>query len=343
MADKQTTVSRDLTVKERFRLTKFLTRWEMILVYLLILVNLMLAVSRPSLYMSEGTITAIIESGMDIGPIALGMILVMILGNIDISVASIMILASMVTGFMCEAGLPVPLCILAMLLVGCICGLVNGLMVTYAKMPSIIATLATQMFFRGLVEVILNTATLNTFPSFYAVAACEDIAGVPVSMLIFIVLSLLFFWILHVSDFGRKIYLVGNNPTTAFYSGISVNKVTIAVYVISGFMSAFASILFVGRMGGGISPSMGTGYEMNAIAVCVLGGVSPNGGKGKIYGPFIGTFIMTFLIYSLGLMGVEANTRKTVIGIILLVAVMIPNIRQYAKELKGVFREARHQ
>ena len=105
-----------------------------------------------------------------------------------------------------------------------------------------------------------------------------------------------------------------------------------------GFMAGVASIFFVGRMGGGVSSTMGTGYELDAIAICVLGGISTSGGKGKVYGPIIGAFIMAFLQYTLGLMGVDANSRKIVTGFILIIAVLIPNVnRQLIANLKLKF------
>ena len=117
-----------------------------------------------------------------------------------------------------------------------------------------------------------------------------------------------------------------------------MERLKLIVFIIMGVMAGIGSIFFVGRMGGGLSSSMGTGYEMDVIAICVLGGVSTNGGKGKVYGPFIATFIMAFLLYTLGLVGVDANTRKIVTGIVLLIAVLIPNLnKQFFADIRGKF------
>lgn len=112
------------------------------------------------------------------------------------------------------------------------------------------------------------------------------------------------------------------------YSGIDVKKEKLFVFGLMGFMCGIASIFYVGRMGGSVSSSMGTGYEMNAIAICVLGGVSTNGGRGKMVGPVIATVIMAFLTYTLGLMNLDANIRKIVIGIVLIIAILISNVRE---------------
>lgn len=319
---------RDLAVKEKFKLSKFLVKWEMILIYILVLINIVLIVAKPGLYFTNGTIQSIIQSGMDLSPLVLGMIFILMLGDIDVSVASTMIVASMATGLSMDAGFPMFLCVVLGLIAGAACGAFNGYLVAYIKMPAVIVTISTSMLFRGIVKIIMDVNVLKNFPSFYTQLAWTNIAGIPVSLIIFLLISVVFMLILHRSTFGRKLYIIGNNPTVATYSGINVEKTKMIVFILMGFMAGVASIFFVGRMGGGVSSTMGTGYELDAIAICVLGGVSTNGGKGKVYGPVIGTLIMAFLIYTLGLMNVDANSRKILTGFILIIAVLIPNVNK---------------
>ena len=319
---------RDLTVKEKFKLSKFLVQWEMMLIYILILVNVILAVFRPNLYFNIETIQSIIQSGLDLSPMVMGMVLVLMLGDIDVSIASIMVLSGMSTGLCCQAGMPAVVGVLAGILTGAACGAVNGVLVGYVKMPAVIVTIATSMLFRGLMEIILDVNVLKEYPAFYNAIGWRNWGIFPISMVLYAVIAVVFYFILHRSTFGRKLYIVGNNPVAAQYSGIRVELVKLAVFIIMGVMAGIGSIFFVGRMGGGLSSSMGTGYEMDVIAICVLGGISTNGGKGKVYGPFIATFIMAFLLYTLGLIGVDANTRKIVTGVVLLIAVLIPNINK---------------
>ena len=205
-------------------------------------------------------------------------------------------------------------------------------------MPAVIVTIATSMLFRGIVKIILDVNVLKQFPSFYTTVAWTNIAGIPLSLILFLVMGAVFVFLLQKSRFGRKLYIIGNNATCAQYSGIDVRKTKLIVFVLMGVMCGVASIFFVGRMGGSVSSTMGTGYEMTAIAICVLGGVSTNGGKGKVYGPIIATLIMAFLTYTLGLLEVDANTRKIVTGFILIIAVLIPNVnRQLIANLKLKF------
>ena len=329
MSENKTNVPvRDLTIKQGFKLSKFLVSWEMVLVYILLLINVVLMAMKPNLYFAAGTVQSIIQAGMDVCPLVLGMILILMIGDIDVSAASTMIFASMATGLCMDAGMPMIVSVLMAIIAGVACGAFNGFFVAYMGMPAVITTISTQMLFRGIVKIVLDVNVLKNFPAFYTVIGWRNIGPIPVAMLLFLVMAVGFWFLLQKSKFGRTLYLIGNNPTCAQYSGINVKLTKLIVFMIMGAMSGVASIFFVGRMGGSVSSTMGTGYEMTAIAICVLGGVSTNGGKGKVYGPVIATFIFTFLTYTLGLLNVDANSRKIVTGLILIIAVLIPNVNK---------------
>ena len=329
MSENKTNVPvRDLTIKQGFKLSKFLVSWEMVLVYILLLINVVLMAMKPNLYFAAGTVQSIIQAGMDVCPLVLGMILILMLGDIDVSAASTMIFASMATGLCMDAGMPMVVAVLMAIIAGMACGAFNGFFVSYMGMPAVITTISTQMLFRGIVKIVLDVNVLKNFPAFYTVIGWRNIGPIPVAMALFLVMAVGFWFLLQKSKFGRTLYIIGNNPTCAEYSGINVKLTKLIVFMIMGAMSGVASIFFVGRMGGSVSSTMGTGYEMTAIAICVLGGVSTNGGKGKVYGPVIATFIFTFLTYTLGLLNVDANSRKIVTGLILIIAVLIPNVNK---------------
>ena len=329
MSENKTNVPvRDLTIKQGFKLSKFLVSWEMVLVYILVLINVVLMSMKPNLYFAAGTVQSIIQAGMDVCPLVLGMILILMLGDIDVSAASTMIFASMATGLCMDAGMPMIVAVIMAIIAGMACGAFNGFFVAYMGMPAVITTISTQMLFRGIVKIVLDVNVLKNFPAFYTVIGWRNIGPIPVAMALFLLMAVGFWFLLQKSKFGRTLYIIGNNPTCAEYSGINVKLTKLIVFMIMGAMSGVASIFFVGRMGGSVSSTMGTGYEMTAIAICVLGGVSTNGGKGKVYGPVIATFIFTFLTYTLGLLNVDANSRKIVTGLILIIAVLIPNVNK---------------
>lgn len=325
---------RDLKIKDKFQLSSFLVKWEMMLVYILLLINLVLLIFKTDLYQLS-TIQSIIQSGMDLSLMVLGMIFILMLGDIDVSVASTMVFSAMIMGLVYEQTNSALLCILAGLLAGTLLGVFNGILVAKVKMPAVIVTIATQSLFRGIVKIVLDVNVLKNYPPFFRTFYYGTFLGIPLPLIGFFVIAAVFCLILHKSTFGRSLYMMGNNVTASHYSGIDIVKTKVAVFAIMGFMSAFSAIFFVGRMGGGISSTVGTGYELDVIAICVLGGISSSGGKGKVYGPIIGTLIMAFLSYTLGLLGVDANSRKIVTGIILIIAILIPNInRQFIAGLK---------
>ncbi len=329
MSENKTNVPvRDLTIKQGFKLSKFLVSWEMVLVYILVLINIVLMAMKPNLYFAAGTVQSIIQAGMDVCPLVLGMILILMLGDIDVSAASTMIFASMATGLCMDAGMPMIVAVIMAIVAGVACGAFNGFFVAYMGMPAVITTISTQMLFRGIVKIVLDVNVLKNFPAFYTAIGWRNLGPLPIAMVLFLLMAVGFWFLLQKSKFGRTLYIIGNNPTCAEYSGINVKLTKLTVFMIMGAMSGVASIFFVGRMGGSVSSTMGTGYEMTAIAICVLGGVSTNGGKGKVYGPVIATFIFTFLTYTLGLLNVDANSRKIVTGLILIIAVLIPNVNK---------------
>lgn len=318
------------------KITKeFFYSWEMILVYLLIAINVLLMIFVGDVYFGAGNIQTILRCGMEISFMVLGMAFILILGEIDVSVASIMLLSATIMGLTYqnmvatsgEAMAAIMAVIMGIITGGC-CGLLNGVLVSIVKMPSVITTIGTSFLFRGIVRVILSGKSQTVFPKFFEPFAWDDIGGViPVSVIVFLAFAVIFCVILHRSKFGRQLYLVGNNKEASNYSGVRVAKTKIIAYVILGMTTALSAMVFVGRLGG-VDYTMATGYELKVIAVVVLGGVSTLGGKGKLYGPIIATFFMAFLLKSLDLFEVQQNVQKIAIGVILIFAVLIPRMNK---------------
>jgi rhamnose transport system permease protein len=323
-----------------FRLMKILGSWEMILVYMLVVINLALMIAKANVYFLPGTIQTIIRSSLDLSFMVLGMVFILLLGDIDVSIASIMIACAMTIGIVFGMSGNAVLAILFGLGTGALCGLFNGILVALVEMPAVIVTIASSMLFRGIVQIIMGTNSIKTFPLWFGVLSWDSFFGIPVILWCFTVATILFGVLLHRTSFGRKVYIIGNNHQTAAYSGIPVKKVKILVFIIMGLMCAVSSIFFIGRFSG-LSSAMATGYELDTIAITVLGGVSTMGGKGRIYGPFIAALVMEFLFYMLGLFGVEANTRKIITGVVLIIAVTIPLIKEIF--LKGLRDGDKHE
>ena len=318
--------TRDLHVKKEIFTAKFLLRWETFLFFILIGIVLVLIVAIPDLIFTQGTMQAIIRSGMDLSFMVIGMTMVLLIGEIDVSVGSIMIVSCTVMGLLCQNGAPDVITVTAGIVSGALCGLINGLLIAKCKMPSVIVTIATSMLFRGIVKIVLNVNTLKKYPDWYAVLSWQDLGGViPYSALLFLIAAAVFAVVLHKTGFGRRLILVGSSPVVSEYSGIRIDRIRIVVFTLMGITAAMSGILFAGRLGG-ISSGMGSGYELEVIAIAVLGGVSTKGGKGTAIGPVIATFIMAVLGKTLDLLWVHANIQKIIVGGILLIAVLLPAI-----------------
>ena len=308
------------------RKASFFVGWEMILVYVFLLLNVLMMVYIPYIYFEPGSLAMIVQSAMIPAMMVFGMIFILLLGDIDVSVASIMLMSAMVMGYVYGAVGNAFIAIACALLTGMLCGFFNGVLVAKLRLPAVIVTIASSMLFRGIVKVIMGTASLNTYPKWLKVLSWDSLAGIPVSLLSFILVGIVFGLLLHATRFGRSVYAMGNNAVAAEYSGLRTTRIKIAVFVITGFMASICSLFYIGLYSG-IDSSAGTGLELDVIAICALGGVSTAGGKGNIFGPVVATLIYGFLFYMLGLFGVEANTRKIITGLILIITVSLPMIR----------------
>ena len=285
----------------------------------------------------------------------LGMMLILALGDMDISVGAIATLSVVVLGVLYRAftagGMANPVAfaisILACLLTGVLCGAINGLLVTrFKELFPMIITLATQLFFRGFSYLLIGGETLtfkdDTFNLLKQLNALIDIGGLklPVMIPIFLVFAAVFFVWLHLTPGGRKIFAIGTNATTARFSGIRVDQIKVACYVIAGLMSAITGIFFVGATSSSVKADIMDGYHMYAIAAAILGGFSTDGGKGSVIGAVLSLFIFGIMKIGLGtLFGFADSSVNLSVGVVLILSVLIPNISQDIKNANRVRKQ----
>ena len=256
--------------------------------------------------------------------IALGMTLVIILGGIDLSVGAIVALTGTVTvGLIVNTGFPIAAAIAIGLLIGVVCGLISGTMVAKFRLPAFIVTMAMMNIARGAANVYSGGRSTRITDEFFSSIGSGYLFGViPLPVIYMVVLIILFTVVLNKTKFGTYIYAIGGNRESARLSGVPIKKVEIAVFTIIGLLSAFAGLVLASRMYSG-QPSVGTGYELDAIAACVLGGVSMSGGKGRISGTIFGAMVIGFISNGLNLMNVNSFWQLVVKGIIIIIAVVI--------------------
>lgn len=293
---------------------------------LLILICLVLAILDPNFLTPANLINVALQSAI-MGVLALGMTFVICTGNIDISVGNLIGMCSaagiaLVQFYAC----PWWLSMITMIVVGLIFGIVNGLCVSYLRIPSMLVTLATQCIASGLVLVISNGKSWFDLPAQYLVISKNRLAGIPWLLIVVLILYVIFHFVLGYTVFGRKVLAVGGNPDSAKASGIHTERIILETYLISGLVAGIAAILQTGRLGA-FYASMGDGMEMNVIAAVVIGGTSMTGGRGSIVGTFAGVLLLGIINNALNLLGVDANWQDVARGIIILIAVIIDAIR----------------
>lgn len=254
--------------------------------------------------------------------IAVGMTFVIITAGIDLSVGSIMAFSGVVLASALNAGLPLPLAIFVGLGVGLLCGLVNGLLITYGNLPPFISTLGMMSVARGAALLYTQGRPISGFTGSFRFLAVGEILSVPVPVIIMIVVYLIAHILLTRTKMGRYTYAIGGNEEAALLSGISVKLYKTIVYGLSGLLSGLAAIILTARLNSA-QPIAGIMYELDAIAATVIGGTSLMGGEGRIVGTLIGALIMGVLRNGLNLLGVSSFIQQTVIGAVIIIAVLV--------------------
>ena len=316
-------------------LKKTLLSWEGMLVILFILVNIFCA-SISDVYSMKNVFREMPKYLAEVF-LLLPMAYILVLGEIDISVGSIVCLAATVSCMVSNAGFPFPLVILTGLLVGAACGCVNGLVLTrFEELPPMIVTLATQIIFRGIAEIMLGvggSVSASNAAGFRAIAGKVGI--IPYIFFLVIVLAVIFAVILGKTTFGRRVYAMGTNRLAARYSGVHVSRIRFIIYTVMGLMSGLCGIFMVATSYGATTTT-GTGFEMDAIAMAVFGGISSTGGKGNLAGGIISAFIIVCLRIGLGQVNVHPQIILLILGVLLICAVALPNVMGEIKAMKKV-------
>ncbi len=254
------------------------------------------------------------------GILAIGQLMVILTGGIDLSVGSILGLAGAVTAQLLVSGVPIIPAILIGVVVGGVLGLANGVLVTRFKLPPFIATLGMLGIARGIVLVITDANTIQGLPDSFQTVANGTVLGIPNLLIIFAIITAIAWFVLNRTVFGRYVYAVGSNPEAARLAGVPVAMVTTAVYVISGVLAAVGGVLLTSRLGAGV-PTAGTGFELQAIAACVIGGASLSGARGSAIGAACGALIIGVLNNGGNLLAINAFYLQIAIGALVLVAV----------------------
>jgi ribose transport system permease protein len=287
----------------------------------LLLLCIALWIATPH-FMTASNLLNVVEQSTVIGVLAVGMTFVILTGGIDLSVGSLVALAGIVFGVVVQSGEPLPMAVFAALVVGTVCGIANGGLVTVGRLPAFIATLGMMSVARGLALVLSDGRPISGFDATFRFLSTGRLAGIPISTLVMLGIYASSAFVLSRTVFGRYTYAVGGNEEAAALSGVNVRLVKITVYAISGLLSALTSLILVARLNSA-QPIAGISYELDAIAAVVIGGASLLGGSGSVLGTLIGALIMAVLRNGLNLLGVSSYVQQIAIGTVIVVAVLV--------------------
>lgn len=260
---------------------------------------------------------------VEIGLLALGMTFVIISGNIDLSVASMVALVACITAKMFETGMGTPVVVVSALVMGALLGAMNGVLVAKLALPSFLVTLGTMAAYRGAAQAMMGPQSVALPESFKGIDKI-GIAGIPTPLIVLVVLAIVVAVVLHQTVFGRWVFAVGTNESASRYAGVPVDRVKIAVFALTGLMAGIGALLLNSRLAVA-RHDLARGWELDAITVVVVGGTAIAGGRGGILGSFLALFLITILKTGMGVMNVKAEYQLTAIGILLIVAVFSMN------------------
>ena len=322
------------SIKDR-SVKSLLVRWEFLLILIFLGVNVMNVCLSPN-YLNAYNLFTNINNFLVKAYIALPMAYVLLLGDIDLSVGGNICLSATLLGIVYNATGSIWLGILAALVTGAVCGALNGLIMTkFTELAPMIVTLATNIIYRGLSERILGDGAtagmskVDWFSNLYY----GRIGDVPYMFIIFCVLALIFGLVMHRTVFGRQMFAVGANKKAAQYAGVKVQKIRMIVFTLTGLVCGFASVFYCANLGS-VKSNVAEGFELEAISMCVLGGISTAGGKGTMVGAVIAIFIIGLLRYGLGLINLSGQTIRIILGALLIAVVLYPTIQESIKNRK---------
>jgi rhamnose transport system permease protein len=311
------------------RMRRIFLRWEWLLVGLIVATTLVNIQLSP-FFLNADNLLRTTSDFMELGIMMLPIVFIIITGNIDLSIASALGLSASLMGWLFMGGWNIWLAAGAGLVAAALCGLLNGLLIVQLRLPSLVVTLGTLSFYRGLAYVLLGDKAARGYPASFTYLGQGTLGAtkVPVALLIFAVLAVIFGLVLHKTTFGRYLYAIGNNEEASRYSGVPVARVKISIFVLSSVMAALAGFILAARFGS-TRPDIGNGLELTVITVTVLGGVSIFGGSGTMAGAILALLLVGLLRFGMGLSNIQGQVQNIIIGLLLILSILLPRLGGY--------------
>lgn len=307
-----------------FDIKKFLMKYVMYLFLILMCIVLTIASDK---FLTVTNLMTIIKQISIQSIVAIGMTMIIISGNIDLSVGSLVALCSVSGAMIMNKGLPMIVAVIASVIIGAFVGFITGGVTAKLKLHSFLVTLSLMTALRGLAQTMTNGRPVAGLPSTFGKIASASIGPVPLLVIYMIVLYAIFMYVMKYTAFGRSIYAVGSNQESARLSGINIEMVKTMVFVISGALCGIAGVLLTAKVRSG-DPTCANAWEMDTIAGAIIGGTDMNGGEGKLGGTIIGLLFVGILANGMVLLGVSAYMQSVIKGLVIFMAVIINSIQK---------------
>lgn len=314
-------------------LRRIMASWEVLLLGVAILIFIANALASPY-FLDAWNLSDATFNFTEKAMIAFAMALLIIAGEIDLSVAAIIALASTAMGYAVQMGVGTPGLVAIGIGVGLACGAFNGFLVAGLKLPSIVVTIGTMSLFRGISYMVLGDQAFGKYPEDFAYFGQGYVFWViSFEFVLFVLMAIVFAILLHATNFGRQVYVIGNNPFAARFSGVPVERVKFILFLLTGLMSGIAAVCLTSRLGS-TRPSIAQGWELEVVTMVVLGGVSILGGSGTIGGVVIAAFVMGLVTFGLGLLNVPGIVMSIFVGLLLIITIAIPIVVRRLKAMR---------
>jgi len=313
-------------------MTRAFGMWERMLLALLVLLLAGFGLGIDG-FMSPYALADSTFNFSEKGLLALAMALLIMAGEIDLSIAATLSLCSLAMGFAMKAGAGLPLMLLAAFGTGAAAGALNGWLVTAYRLPSIVVTIGSLSLYRGIALVVLGDQAITGYPDALSVLGngyLGDLVGlpwliVPIEFAILLLMAAGVAVLLHRTVTGRRLVAIGANPVASRFSGIEVDRHRFALFVFAGLMAALAAVLLTGRIGS-TRPNIALGWELDAVTMVILGGVAIEGGRGSIVGVLLAALLLGLFTFALGMANISGIVMAMIVGILLIVSMVLPRL-----------------
>ncbi|WP_296038650.1 ABC transporter permease [uncultured Agrobacterium sp.] len=312
---------------------RIMASWEVLLLGVAILIFIANSLASPY-FLNAWNLSDATFNFTEKAMIAFAMALLIIAGEIDLSVAAIIALASTAMGYAVQMGVGTPGLVAIGIGVGLACGAFNGFLVAGLKLPSIVVTIGTMSLFRGVSYMVLGDQAFGKYPEDFAYFGQGYVFwAISFEFALFVLMAIALAILLHATNFGRQVYVIGNNPLAARFSGVPVERVKFILFLLTGLMSGIAAVCLTSRLGS-TRPSIAQGWELEVVTMVVLGGVSILGGSGTIGGVVIAAFVMGLVTFGLGLLNVPGIVMSIFVGLLLIITIAIPIVVRRLKAMR---------